>query len=254
MSTLSSLFPDSRYNITSPGGGTFTQLYVYNTNVNSVTNGGQCCLWTVPAGVVWAKFEVWGGGGSGGGSCCCQDMARGGGAGAYARKTIRVVPGQTYTICAGSSGCCNTACCGQCGFPSYACNASATYPLCLCAAGGPGGISQCFWGTNGCCSCPTCWACSGSYCGQDFGLCAVSGSAHEGSGCYFDAWGYVPQAPYLGGGVRVSRTYCGEFYMGCDGVGASTFPGGGGGGAHAHGGPCCWGGWGAGGLVLITYR
>ena len=36
--------------------------------------------------------------------------------------------------------------------------------------------------------------------------------------------------------------------------GAASFPGGGGGGAVSYGGGCCWGAWGAGGLVIVSYR
>jgi hypothetical protein len=53
--------------------------------------------------------------------------------------------------------------------------------------------------------------------------------------------------------MRLSFDYCLPCH-GCGHVGESVFPGGGGGGAVANGGPCCWGGWGMGGLVVITFR
>jgi hypothetical protein len=42
--------------------------------------------------------------------------------------------------------------------------------------------------------------------------------------------------------------------MGCAIMGnGNIFPGGGGGTAISYGG-CCWGGWGAGGQVLVTFK
>ena len=250
MSDLRTLFPDSRLGTSLPS-STFNTLYVYNTSVNSTNNGGTCCLWTVPSNVKWARFEVWGAGGDGGGACCCQQPSMGGGSGSYARKTIRVVPGQQYTLCAASSGCCSQACKGTDGRPSYACNASATYPLCLCASGGYGGTSSCFTSIGGCIGCSS--VVCGCACGYDFAICGITGANH-GSWCGFDSWHYIPDAPYYGGGMRSSRTQCGEYWMGCDANGSNTFPGGGGGTAISYGGPCCWGGWGAGGLVVVTYK
>lgn len=250
MSDLRTLFPDSRYNITVGGSATFGTVRVYNTTMNSPQNGGCCCYWTVPAGVTWAKFEVWGSGGDGGGACCCQHPAMGGGSGSYTRKTTRVVPGQGYTICAGGSGCCSQTCKGTDGFPSYVCNASATYPVCLCASGGYGGTSGCFYAIGSCFHCST--NICGTTCGGDFSICGITGSAHA-SWCGYDSWHYSPNGPYLGTGVNISRTHCGEFWMGCAGN-PSVFPGGGGGTAISYGGSCCWGGWGAGGLVIVTYK
>lgn len=248
MSDLRSLFPDTRFKPTYAA-NTFNMLYVYNTNVGNVTNGGQCCQWTVPAGVTWAKFEVWGSGGDGGGACCCQQPAKGGGSGSYARKTTRVVPGQTYTLCAGGSGCCSQNNCGTNGFPSYACGGT-TYGICLCASGGEGGASCCWAAIGGNYHCST--NISGSACGYDMAICGTAGSAHQ-SWCGYDAWTYISQAPMVGSGSRLSRTHCGEFWMGCDAAGGNVWPGGGGGTAISYGG-CCWGGWGAGGLIVVTYK
>ena len=54
--------------------------------------------WAVPTGSRIATFEIWGGGGNGGGARCCQQGIPGG-SGAYARKTIKVTPGDTYVFC-----------------------------------------------------------------------------------------------------------------------------------------------------------
>lgn len=250
MANLSVLFPISNFVAFPP----VNQLHVYNTNITSVSNGGRCCLWTVPASATWATFEVWGGGSAGPGGCCCQQPLQSGGAGAYARKTIPVKPGDTYRICAAGSTCCSPSCCGVEGFPSYAQTEVATNTLNLCARGGPASCSQCFVmgagssGGNTSCSID-------SYCGQDFGLPAISGAAMV-STCGYQSHQYVPSGPYIGGGTRSSFDYCLPCY-GCGAIGAGTgaaiWPGGGGGGAVTHGGSSCWGGWGAGGLVVVTF-
>jgi hypothetical protein len=250
MSDLRTLFPDTRYNLTLTQLNPLGVLYVYKTNVNDVNNGGQCCLWVVPTGATWAKFEVWGGGGGGGGACCCQHAQQGGGAGTYARKTIRVVPGQSYTICAAGSTCCYSQCQAPQGFNSYACNPSATYPLCLCARGGSGGFTQCFVMANGCYNCLTCIC--GQACGHDFALCGPTGASHNTT-CGFDSFDLTPEPTYIGGGLRISqdhcRNTCGHFMSG-----GPSFPGGGGGSANSHDGSCQCSGHGMGGLVVITYK
>lgn len=254
MATLTSLFPVSQY--LAGGGssaGTFEQILVYSTSVDSVQNGGRCCQFTVPAGTKWVRFEMWGGGGDGPGGCCCQQPNASGGAGAYARKTVVAVPGDTYTVCAGSSGCCAATCCGTNGFTSYVIGGTGTGAVNACAAGGPTSCGQCFmFGGCGCIgNTETCR--SGSFSGADFGLPAIGGASRP-STCGYQSWQYVPSGPYIGGGVRHSNDYCqnggGCYILG----GAASFPGGGGGGAQTNGGGCCWGAWGAGGLVTISYR
>lgn len=250
MADLRTLYPDTNWNVNLTITNPFNVLYVWNTNNGSPSNGGRCCLWTVPGGATWAKFEVWGGGGSGGGACCCQQAQGGGGAGSYARKTIRVVPGQAYTICAGGSSCCWGGCCGMTGYPSYACNPSATYPLCLCASGGWGGYTQCFASWPGCYSCISCIC--GTTCGHDFALCGTWGG-NRNTSCSYDSHHFAAEPTYIGGGMRISQDHCrccpGDFMV-C----FATFPGGGGGSANAFEGPCFCSSWGAGGLVVVTYK
>lgn len=251
MSDLRTLFPDTRWNVTVNISNPLSVLYVYNSNITGTPNGGQCCLWTVPAGATWAKFEVWGGGGPGGGACCCQQGGNSGGAGSYARKTIQVTPGQTFTICAGGSTCCFSACQAPTGFPSYACNASATpCALCLCASGGLGGFTQCFVMLQGCYHCITCIC--GSACGHDFALCGATGASHNTS-CGFNSWNWTAEPTYVGGGLRIGqdhcRSQCGTFFNGC-----GSFPGGGGGNANTSDGGVWCGGQGVQGLVVITYK
>lgn len=250
MSDLRTLFPDSRYTVTTSGDTSLTKLYVYNTNTTSVSNGGQCCCWIVPAAASWATFEVWGGGGGGGGACCCMGPYQNGGSGSYTRKTIPVATGNFFTLCAAGSTACSTSCLGTVGFPSYACNAS--FALCLCASGGSAGTTSCFQGISGCHSGPT--LVCGSTCGGNFSICGISGASHSYA-CGFDSWHYTPSGPILGGGAKTSFDWCSSTGSGCVLVqGQAFFPGGGGTGALATGGACCWGSFGAGGLVVVSYK
>lgn len=256
---LSVLFPDTRYQTTSSGlSNTYATFNVYNTNLNSVCNGGQCCLWTVPAGVCWAKFEVWGGGGSGGGACCCQQPCYPGGSGSYARRTIPVTPGNQFTICAGGNGSCQGPCCGQSGYDSFVQNSgSVQTAINLCASGGYWGATGCFFGFGSCCSCASCQC--GAFCGADFGICGGRGGTRL-SNCGYDAYAYVPGPTYIGAGVQITMDFCqglsGNQMMTSFNCGSAyaVFPGGGMSGASTQGGVCCCGGMGAGGLVTVTYR
>ena len=66
---------------------------------------GICCLWTVPAGATFARFEIWGAGAASKGNVCCG-LTMFGGSGAYASVILPVVPGCQYTLCAGCAECC----------------------------------------------------------------------------------------------------------------------------------------------------
>lgn len=254
MANLSVLFPAP-----APVGGTtfeFKQLQIFNTSITSVNNGGQCCLWTVPADTAWARFEVWGGGSTGPGACCCQQPAQSGGAGAYARKTIGVCPGDTFRICAAGTTCCTSSCCGVEGFPSYVQNENSSNgsdTINLCARGGPPSCGRCFIGYSGCiCIGNTRVESTGSFCGQDFGLPAISGASMPGT-CGFQTYQHVPQGPYIGGGARTGWDYC-IAGNGCQSIGGfAIWPASGGGGAQVQSGNFCWGHWGAGGLVTVTF-
>ena len=230
----------------------FDTLYVYNTSKASASNGGQCCLWTVPAGVSWFAVELWGGGGAGPGSCCCQ-QGWGGGSGSYARKFITGLSGdggEQFRLCAaGSTGCC-CACCSQPGYPSYVFDVSAS-SVPVCASGGASGRTRCFAGDN----CGSCWNCTGCNCGSwtgGMGICGVNGSFRGNPNCHGNAWSYAPSAPFTGGGLRGSRTWC-SADNGITQNGEAHWPGGGGGAAVTHGGSGCYGGPGAGGLINIFY-
>lgn len=116
-------------------------FYVRNINYAS-NNGGCCCAWTVPAGVTSATFEMWGGGASGGGSRKCEHNGYGATTGVYAVKSVPVVAGQVWTICAGGSTCDgdSTGICCSCGCPgchSYVTCVDST--VVACAQGGCSG-------------------------------------------------------------------------------------------------------------------
>ena len=132
-------------------------LYIINKNL-AATSGGQCCLWTVPAGMTSATFEMWGAGGDGAGARCCEGAGGMSGTnGSYAVKTVDTVAGCQFRLCAGGTGCSNC-CCGivPAAFPSYAYDVTAG-TMAGCAVGGNGGCNQvtrydfngyvCCWGT-----------------------------------------------------------------------------------------------------------
>lgn len=101
---------------------------------------GACCLWTVPAGVTQAQFQIWGAGGNGTGCCsgsCCQFGPMGSN-GEYTYLWTTVQPGQTYTLCAGGAnptgGCYNYCMCNGCN--SFVCGSNST---CILSCGGEAG-------------------------------------------------------------------------------------------------------------------
>lgn len=79
-------------------------LCVYD-NTSNFLRCGVCCLWTVPAGVTTAQFQIWGAGSGTGMAQCCGGSPHGAN-GAYATTIISVTPGWTYTLCAGCAFCC----------------------------------------------------------------------------------------------------------------------------------------------------
>ena len=59
--------------------------------------------WVAPPGVTQITVEAWGGGGNGGTRIDAGSSMGGGGGGAYARGTIPVTPGNTYTVTRGGA-------------------------------------------------------------------------------------------------------------------------------------------------------
>lgn len=237
------------------------QLAVFNGRESSgVQDGGRCCCWKIPTGTTWATFEGWGAGGDGSGSCCCQGGYRSGGTGQYAKKTLNVSPNNEYfIICAAGSGCCSQPCCGTCGFPTFVlcCNGTTS----MCAPGGTGGCGVCHrMGGRSCTG-----ICQSGQGGGNRG-CQGAGDIYFGSlsepdkqsnFCDNQSWQYMPMTLKYSPNFRRSFDACGVGMTnaGCCYVAGQmgTWPGGPGISAYACGGPCCWGAWGTGGLVLITY-
>ncbi|MFZ4058890.1 MAG: beta strand repeat-containing protein, partial [Ferruginibacter sp.] len=100
-------------------------------NVQTITTTGS---WVAPSGVTSITVECWGGGGAGGGVSGSNAAGGGGSGGAYARNTIIVVPGNTYTVTVGAGGVQNNGAAGGDGQPSWF-NTTGT----ILAVGGKGG-------------------------------------------------------------------------------------------------------------------
>ncbi|MBP6312507.1 MAG: T9SS type A sorting domain-containing protein [Flavobacteriales bacterium] len=203
------------------------------------TNSGT---FTVPSGVSQVVVECWGGGGRGG-SRTSNGRAGGGGGGAYARSTISVVAGNTYTVTVGA-GSTSTSAGGDSWFSSATTirakgGSSVANNSTSGAAGGSlassiGTVK--YAGGNGA-NAP------GSTGGGGGSSAGTAGGGANGSG---QNGGNAP----VGGGDGGDGGNAG-FLVGSGQVGAA--PGGGGGGAEKAFLSTDQGGNGADGLVLITY-
>lgn len=227
------------------------EFAVSNTGLSG-SNGGRCCLFTVPAGASYLKFEMWGGGGGGGGSCCCM-AGMPGGSGSYAVKTLSgtaVVPGQQYSICAGGTSSISPTNAGCPGDTSYVTGLNLSN---FCARGGCGGRTFCY----GFCSAEyTCRQVSNVCCatGGDICISGTCGGRYTEFYCYAGSHQWAPVAPGTVSGPVFGPTGCTPYVGIGDGpICMPVFPGGGGMSAQVHSGVCRCGHWGAAGLVLVTY-
>jgi hypothetical protein len=161
---------------------------------------GGACTWTVPAGATCAKFQVWGAGQGSNPGCCCGGASFGEN-GAYAEMTIKVTPGEQYSICAGCS--CSRYCCSS-ETPGYGCmsGVSGTGICCLKADGarcynsncddmngvrvqiGAGSVCTRFQNIY-CTQSGPCWCSYGEYC-YDNG-CATCGVVPVYASCCYTA-------------------------------------------------------------------
>jgi hypothetical protein len=239
-------------------------VFVVWNNSTGTQNGGSCCCWSVPSGVgaSWVTFELFGGGGDGPGGCCCMSAYNGPGGGAYSKKTLQTVPGCYFIICAGGSGCCQVNCCGTCGFPSFVvCGANST--TAACATGGNGGCGLCWHGGFNNCT-GVCVAMFTSGCSSSLGDFIVpSMQSTQKDSNYCTQYVYTWQA----GTPKLSNNSCHTFdtctigmaHSGCMMVGSYTpvvpcaGPGSPGIAGEGCGGGCCWGSWGQGGMVVVTW-
>jgi hypothetical protein len=263
MATLSSLLSSL-----TPGtsGSAPTFFRVYHTNTQSVSNGGCCCLWTVPSGITSITFTVFGGGGSGNAACCCAYQAYGGHSGVTSVRTIDTVAGQQYRICAGGSGACSyqTSNCGCFGCPSYVYGVTESANI-ICSTGGePGNSQPGFTGPFSSYTC--CWgrissgnntsAASGA--NGDYFITGTGQGSQKNTYCSTHYYYYTQGGPGSSGGR--SYTLCDTTWYGNgrqkhngDGY-RNQYPGGPGFGSIACGGTHDYGTGGAGGLVIVSYQ
>ena len=180
-------------------------------------------------------------------------MGHPGGSGAYAIKTLGpndIVPGSTYTICAGGSSCLSNTNNGCVGYDSYVVGCGLTN---LCAKGGGNGCTNCAaW-------CGQCYQCRQNWC-----RCGAFG---DGALCFWGACGASRITMYCFGQAQqwaavASGTVSGPVFDAggcvCQGIGGNTmcnpvYPGGGGFSAIAYAGACRCGYWGAPGAVSVTF-
>ena len=177
-------------------GGSYPQgSRISNTDYIKVCGGswmngeGANCTWQVPAGATCARFQLWGAGQGSNPGCCCGGSP-GGSNGAYTEMTIKVTPGDSYTICA---GCAQNGCCCSAYTPPYGCMSYVTGNgiCCLKADGefcyntncesfrcvkvctGSAGGGCWYWGSQYCTNSGHCWCSQGEYCAVGCSTCGV---------------------------------------------------------------------------------
>jgi hypothetical protein len=128
-----------------------TGFQVCSTSVGTVgSGGGACCLFTVPSGVSYVRFQMWGAGGNAGSGCCCGGSGFGS-TGAYASVILPAIAGCQYTLCAGSVATTTPTLWGN--YSNYACISNASYVTGyglsnVCASGGRGFSPCCILGND----------------------------------------------------------------------------------------------------------
>ncbi len=204
----------------------------------------------VPSGVTQITVHAWGGGGGGGGRSNAGDGgAGGGGGGAYARKTLTVTPGQTFTVTVGARGAGGAAGnnTGTAGGDSWF--GSTSTVLAKGGAGGTGGVS----GAGGGGGSAAASVGDAKYSGGA-GAAGTASASGGGGGAAGDAAAGGNASGTTGGTGGTSGGANGANGLTANGAGANAFvPGGGGSGARrvSSGGPFA-GGSGARGKVVIT--
>ena len=242
---------------------------IYNCSCCQTNGGGAnqvACTWVVPAAVQRATFQMWGAGGGGGRGCgpAGRGVGVGGGSGAFVQFTACVTAGDTWCLKAGGGGTGLT-------YGGQGCRGDCS---CICRVGG--GLNVTAFGGGGGSACRDCngsIGSSGSYggcfgvndatlmvgpcilrCGQRVvgrgpycacGYCCRSAS-QRGGDAFMSGGGAWGNCRYSGGPCSDSG---GKFALG---------PGGGGAGGTGHGSgqglystPCCRGGRGGAGMILI---
>ena len=253
-------------------------FFIYNTNHWSVTNGGCCLHWTVPTGTQIITFEILSGGGPGGSAGHDYDTGHGGAGGNYNEKTICEAAGHfssasgsesAYTLCSGGTSQCS--CCTTCNRACrHGCTSYVNGPGLsnFCAIGGHGGSTM--WDMNS--NCYNChigniqcdkgnynagWVthmCNETNFGGDMCFRGVSGSYNRQYDCCADGYSNSggPTGPFTVSGSSTGKHWCTGNMSCCSAH--SAFPGGGGASHQIGSSSACWGGFGAGGLVKVTYQ
>jgi hypothetical protein len=145
------------------------EIYYFNPGTVASSIGPTMC-WIAPSnGVV--IVEIWGASGSGGRMCCCGSGIPGN-PGAYAKKQISVLTGNTITGTMGRSCGNATLCCRGRSENTCICYVTSTVNGAVCAQGGIGGTAYC--GGNG--NAHYCCFIANSFCGNQTGFSAGCGT------------------------------------------------------------------------------
>lgn len=178
---------------------------------------GQCCAWTVPAGVTRVRFQLWGaGGGSAAGRCCGGSPF--GQTGAYASVIIPVTEGDIYTVCSGCALCCFPCCTIFGRYPGLPSWVQGNGLSNFCAQGGRGSLGDMMAQLGGrntnrlqnpsCISSGPCFCCAGSwYCFAN--SCATCGVIPYGAGANYFGVSTSESEPSVVYGIRgMSPSVC----------------------------------------------
>jgi hypothetical protein len=204
-----------------------------------------------PAGATSVVVECWGGGGGGGGTALNASYGGGGGGGGYAKSTVTVVPGTSYTVTVGNGGTAGSNSGGTGGTGGTSLFGTSVV-VATGGAGGVAGVSGSIYGTGGA-GASTGMTGTLTYNGGNGGT-AVSTPASGGGGSSAgsasngnNASGNTAGAAVTGGGTGAS----GRTTVGAGATG--TAPGGGGSGGFRSSATARAGGAGGKGQVKITY-
>lgn len=236
------------------GGGTISKniitYYVYNTSLGDTA--GFCCRVCIPTSYNIAVVELWGAGANGGGACCCQWPYSTATPGSYVQSKFSVTAGQCYRLCAGGANGCATTCCGCQGNSSYVLLEN-TGTTCACAHGGLGGCQLCFFKNCSCtgiCIPSEVWTDTNVGC---LSICSSRGISQTNNFCRTDDLEFQMGSPKYSQNTRLGNNHCQTQWTrsGCDKL-QNAWPSSAGAGGSACGGGCCWSGWGASGLIIMT--
>jgi hypothetical protein len=233
--------------------GTPTKTFFIQSTTTGHQNGGCCCLWTVPVNTTRVTFEMWAAGGDGSGGFCCDSSSLGATAGSYSIIQIDATAGRQYRLCAAGSGCC-TYCgdVGNTGSPSYVFGITENAVV-ACAAGGRGGDnSPGRYGSGEGYTC--CWG-RISTCGVgDISFPGAGGTGIKNQYCHSNTY-HIVGSSHLSGGGRTSPDRCSMWACNGHNIMKSTtaFPGGPGGDPNVCGGGFCYGQYGQGGMIKVSY-